>query len=197
MQGDVSFTFLDRIEEVELNIVDRRWQSALALALTLPDICGKAKYPTDGNKKRYIAWYDEYVGAYEQCPGEEGEMPYLSGEVVYQLRCSFLHQGNPNIDKGKINEECCKIDKFVLLTEKKKEFNILSDSASSSEQFWGDKKIGDTYRTYEVNVRRLCFIISACAGAYYKDNPALFNFFDFKVVDLDERYRMLRGINND
>ena len=39
MQGDVSFTFLDRIEEVELNIVDRRWQSALALALTLPDIC--------------------------------------------------------------------------------------------------------------------------------------------------------------
>ena len=38
MQGDVSFTFLDRIEEVELNIVDRRWQSALALALTLPDI---------------------------------------------------------------------------------------------------------------------------------------------------------------
>lgn len=25
--------------------------SALSLALTLPDICGKAKYPTDGNKK--------------------------------------------------------------------------------------------------------------------------------------------------
>lgn len=41
MQGDVSFTLLDRIEEVELNIVDRRWQSALALALTLPDICGE------------------------------------------------------------------------------------------------------------------------------------------------------------
>ena len=41
MQGDVSFTFLDRIEEVELNIVDGRWQSALALALTLPDICGE------------------------------------------------------------------------------------------------------------------------------------------------------------
>ena len=41
MQGDVSFTFLDRIGEVELNIVDGRWQSALALALTLPDICGE------------------------------------------------------------------------------------------------------------------------------------------------------------
>ena len=37
---DVSFTFLDRVREVEWNIVDQRWQSALALALTLPDICG-------------------------------------------------------------------------------------------------------------------------------------------------------------
>ena len=41
MQGDISFTFLDRIKEVELNIVDRRWQSALALELTLPYICGE------------------------------------------------------------------------------------------------------------------------------------------------------------
>jgi len=32
---DVSFTFLDRIEEIELNVRDERWQSALALALTL------------------------------------------------------------------------------------------------------------------------------------------------------------------
>ena len=43
MQGDVSFTFLYRIEEVELNIVDRQWQSALAL--TLPDICGGIAFP--------------------------------------------------------------------------------------------------------------------------------------------------------
>ena len=33
MQTDVSFTFWDRIEEVELNIVDRRYQAALALAM--------------------------------------------------------------------------------------------------------------------------------------------------------------------
>lgn len=39
-QDNASFTFLHRIEEVELNIEDGRWQSALALVLTLPDICG-------------------------------------------------------------------------------------------------------------------------------------------------------------
>lgn len=167
--------------------------SALSLALTLPDICGHAKYPTEqSNKKRYIAWYDEYVGAFEQCPGDEGQMPYLSGEVVYQLRCSFLHQGNPNIDKEKIHEECCKIDKFVLLTEKKKEYNVLMDCSSSSGGFDNGQKSGGPYRCYEVNVRRLCFIISACAKAFYKDNHDIFNFFDFAVVDLDERYRFIR-----
>ena len=163
--------------------------SALSLALTLPDICGKAKYPNEkSTKKRYIDWYDEYVGAYEQCPGEEGKMPYLSGEVVYSLRCSFLHQGNPNIEREKIQEECCRVDHFTLLTEKKKEFNVLSDSANVSEQFFNGKKIGETHRSYEVNVRRLCFILSACAKGYYREHPDQFNFFDFSIVDLDERY---------
>ena len=79
MQGDVSFTFLDRIEEVELNIVDRQWQSALAL--TLPDICGgiafpeivkhyrygrvmldRQKNPTRDVGTQYIRWFDEYAG---------------------------------------------------------------------------------------------------------------------------------------
>ena len=44
-QDNASFTFLHRIEEVELNIEDGRWQSALALALTLPDICGGIAFP--------------------------------------------------------------------------------------------------------------------------------------------------------
>ena len=43
MRGDVRFTFLHRVEEVELNIADGRWQSALAL--TLPDICGGTRLP--------------------------------------------------------------------------------------------------------------------------------------------------------
>ena len=44
-RANVSFTFLDRVTEVELNVRDGRWQSALALALTLPDICGGIAFP--------------------------------------------------------------------------------------------------------------------------------------------------------
>ena len=44
-RSDVSFTFLDRIREIEENIEDGRFQSALALAVTLPDICGGIAFP--------------------------------------------------------------------------------------------------------------------------------------------------------
>ena len=51
-KGDASFTFLDRIREIRWNIQDGRWQSALALALTLPDICGGIAYPETVKKYR-------------------------------------------------------------------------------------------------------------------------------------------------
>ena len=116
--GDVSFTFLDRIEEVELNIVDRRWQSALALALTLPDICGgiafpeivkhyrdgrvmldRQKNPTRDVGTQYIRWFDEYAGDYFKL-SQSDEKPYICGERCWQLRCEYLHQ-----NKGFLNDE--------------------------------------------------------------------------------------------
>lgn len=100
MQGDVSFTFLDRIEEVELNIVDRRWQSALALALTLPDICGgiafpkivkhyrdgrvmldRQKNPTRYVGTQYIRWFDEYAG-HDFKLSQSDEKPILAENAV-------------------------------------------------------------------------------------------------------------------
>lgn len=82
-RGDVSFTFLHRVNEIKLNIEDGRWQSALALALTLPDICGgiafpelvkryrdgrvmldKQKNPTRDVGAQYIRWFDEYAAGF-------------------------------------------------------------------------------------------------------------------------------------
>lgn len=97
--------------------------AALAIALTLPDICGKAEYSSACNTRRYIDWYNKYVAPFECPPSHEGaepeNMPYLSGEVVYNLRNSFLHQGNPNIDNGKIKQKENKIDKFSLVIQSK------------------------------------------------------------------------------
>ena len=83
IQDNASFSFLHRIEEVELNIEDGHWQSALALTLTLPDICGGIAFPEivkryrdgrailDRNQKptrdvgnQYIRWFDTYAAPF-------------------------------------------------------------------------------------------------------------------------------------
>ena len=187
---------LQIVNDINKSLDNDCFLAALSLALTLPDICGKAKFPNErSTKKRYIDWYDEYIGLYEKSPDEEHEMPYLSGEVVYGLRCSLLHQGTPNIEADQIQEERCQINHFVLLTEKKKKHNVLMDSSRVTKQYFGDKQIGDTVRNYEVNVRRLCSILTACAKGYYEEYKNQFDFFECNIVDLDERYEMMRQLN--
>ena len=170
------------ISDVEKALDAEAYMAALSLVLTLPDICAKAEYVNSmKNKDRYIKWYDEYIGKYEKSPRESNdpELPYLSGEVVYQLRCMMLHQGTPNIDKSKISEESCKIDQFVLAVGKKNQFGVYSDESTLSE---GRGK----YRTYRVSVRRLCIIICSTTRGYYKANPEKFDFFEYTILDWDK-----------
>lgn len=175
------------IDDINKALDAEAYMAALSLVLTLPDICAKAEYGDSlGNKVRYIKWFDEYIGQYEKAPVEPGEteMPYLSGEVVYQLRCSVLHQGNPDIDNDKINNEVCKIDHFTLVVEKKKPFDIYIDSAcvSSIAGLAETKPV----RSYRVNVRRLCISITSVAREYYKANRGKFSFFSYNILDWDE-----------
>ena len=55
------------------------------------------------------------------------------------------------------------------------------------QNFFQAEQIGDAIRTYEVDVRRLCFILSACANGYYKENKEKFNFFNCTIVEPDEQ----------
>lgn len=154
--------------------------AALSLMLTLPDICAKAKYGNSlGNKKRYTRWYNEYIGQYEKSPQEKDDisMPYLSGEVIYQLRCNVLHQGTPNIDPEKIDEESCKIDHFTLITQSKNGFELYSDFASYDDYM-------KPVREYKVNIRRLWLVMRASVLAYYRDNKDKFNFFQCSIVEM-------------
>lgn len=124
---------LQLIDDVNKALGAKCYFSALTLALTFPDICGKAEYPQENSTaKRYKDWYDEKIGKYEQCPCEQcrnTSMPYLSGDVVYSLRNSLLHQGTPNINVNIIKDGNNKIDCFELVLESKKSFDIYSDAA--------------------------------------------------------------------
>lgn len=162
--------------------------SALTLALTFPDICGKAEYPKKSTTQRYKDWYDEYIGKYEQSPFEhfcDISMPYLSGEVVYSLRNSLLHQGTPNIDVDKIKDNNNKIDCFELVLESKKQFDIYGDSAAI---------YNETVKSYRVNVRRLCLILCCTARGYYKANQDKFDFFHYSIIDWDSEVNRMRNL---
>lgn len=175
------------IADLEKSLDNDCYFAALSLALALPDICGRAEYPhlATSSKKRYIQWYDEYIGQYEKPPKKDEndeDMPYLSGEVVYQLRCSLLHQGTPNIDKEKIKNNENKIDRFVLVVEKKNDFDLYSDGASVC---WNHVS-SNQFRNYRINVRRFCLIVSRVAKSYYESNKDKFNFINCHVIDWDQ-----------
>lgn len=176
------------VEDINKALDNEAYFSALSLALTLPDICGKAEFPKAKSGRRYISWYDKYIGQYEKCPCEHCKtrpMPYLSGEVVYSLRNSLLHQGTPNVDNDKIDEFSNKVDEFTLIIEKKNKFDIYSDSACVSTSYLGAECLGES-RAYSVNVRRLCLILTLSAKGYFNDNKKKFNFFKFNIIDCEE-----------
>lgn len=78
------------VDAMRAAVADHNSYAALALALTLPDIAGALAMPGTGSKKRYIAWWNEYLTpVYSWSPGH----PMLGGADAYALRCAVLHQG--------------------------------------------------------------------------------------------------------
>lgn len=161
------------IREIEKSLKNECFIAALSLALTLPDICGKAEYPNEHRvSTRYISWYDKFVGDFERSPHN---MPYLSGEILFQLRNCVLHQGTPSIDFDKQYEPRNTLTNFVLTIER------VTQSGSSCIKHNCFMK--DEVRTLEVNLVNICWKLCAVAHAYYTENKDRFNFFNYDLRD--------------
>lgn len=85
--------FEGKIDSVRLALKSGLYEPALALALSLPDICGSIEYPNDTVTARYIKWSDQHI---DMCKNA-GARNEFSGAALYQLRCRFLHNGHSNI----------------------------------------------------------------------------------------------------
>ena len=173
------------IDEMKRSIDNECFIAALMLALSIPDICGKAEYPdTEKIAVRYIKWYDTYVGKYEKPSNPYGsDMPYSSGELIYNLRNSMFHQGTPNIDAGKVKEERCKVDEFRLT------ISDVADGGTSCVSYGQGLKVQK--RILEVNIVNLCSKLSAAAKTYYSTNRHKFDFFNYELRDIRFSYSSL------
>ncbi len=123
----------------------------------------------------------------KRTPKDKDNMPYLSGEVIYSLRCSLLHEGNPNMKNDSLRTHL-PIDHFSLVVKKAKPFDIYFDSSSITD--FGNEHI----REYSMNVRRICMILCNVAESYYMNNKDKFR-FNYEIIDRDEVTSHLRPID--
>lgn len=163
------------VNDIENALKNKSYFSALAMSLALPDICGAAEYPNEtSTAKRYIEWYNKYLGEYMS---DDRGNPYLSGEIVYNLRNTFLHAGSPNIDSNKIKDEANQLDRFGL---------ILGDGTEMCVTLFINTSIVKL-RSMIVDVTYLCKTICDRSLWYYKNNTNKFH-FDFSIDTQDHFY---------
>lgn len=181
----------EMIREIKVCLKNGCFMAALTTALTLPDICGKAQYPDEkSTKKRYEKWFNEYIiNQFEYFFDNCGVTPFFSSNLIYLLRCSVLHQGNPGVDQEKSD-----IDYFELIWREK-------ESASSpifrAELVENESNKSYECKRYSINLRYLCEVICQATENYYNKNKKLFNFFNYNLEVMDFHTRETFGIRSE
>lgn len=103
MDNDI---FLNKISEIRRALDLGLYNCGLALALTLPDICGKVEFPTESkSSQRYKAWFNNYAKPLLTFPAtrlpEDIIIDYtiFTAEECWALRCAVLHAGNYDVER--------------------------------------------------------------------------------------------------
>jgi hypothetical protein len=170
---------IEKIKEIRKAIECECYLSALVLSLTLPDICGKIKYPDfkDNKEKRqaakqYKTWYDNYVKPLYYIDDEDAPEFQFDGTLCYALRCSLLHEGNFEL---KDRDEKTLIDGFKLHVDK-----VLGYPNIHSSYYEKDGK-----RFIDIDAYGLCFLICKAAKDFYDkyEDKAIFEKYDSVVMD--------------
>lgn len=153
---------MEKIDDIRQAVKNKCYYSALALALTIPDIFGKISYdlqinPDTGKEYReyekYIKWFNEYMYEPNRYRGEYEEHykeVQFNGDACYMLRCSYLHNGVADIqsEDGKV-----RVNRFELaILDDNDDFSTFG--ASSGIITDGNGKILD--RHIRVDIRGLC-----------------------------------------
>ena len=165
------------IDEIDKCLENNLYMSALTLCLVLPDMCGRVEYPELSPRERYINWFDKFATPVP--PNPEDGIPYINGQIVYDLRNNVIHSGDPDINDKKSN-----IQKFELLVQENGRACYEGTSSTVVTHYEGTEEVVD-YRKMTISLRDLCTIICCTAKEYYKDNKDKFS-FKYNVVNMEE-----------
>ncbi|WP_051212646.1 hypothetical protein [Butyrivibrio fibrisolvens] len=187
---------IKRIEEIDKALKNDMPESALALTLTLPDICGQIEAPNEKKVgKRYKDWisknvaldkFDVYFDGLVTSAnsGVDPKLPKMDAEAIYRLRCHFLHSGDADIhDDSTVSN----MDHFVL-----KKIGCGEYEDANGRLIVGGFTIyierdedGKETKHYEIDIKYLCDIIVDAARRFYEQIPDKHVFLDHAIEIVD------------
>lgn len=158
------------INEVDKALEQGLYYCALSMALALPDICGKVKYPQERQSQRYQKWFNDYV-TFIPNQVSHGEPISFNGFACWQLRCSFLHSGDFDLTVG---APSIRIKRFRLF------YSVQNPRQRSAAYFDDDGYVLD------LNVSFLCKLICLRAQEFYSAEENKDAFGIAEILDISE-----------
>lgn len=167
-------------KEIEFCLKHKMLFAALSLSLIIPSVLGDIEFKhlksdknEKGDAKRYSAWCDKHI-----CYGLS-EDPYITGHMIYKLRCKFFHTG-----RNKLPELFEKYN-FILKYEENLNPNILSNDIY---------EIGEQKITMVIDVVSLCRRIVICCEKFLESDLYIKE-PKFNVIDFEEIKQKQKGID--
>lgn len=181
--------FIERqIGDVRAAVEADNLLSALALALTFPDVFGQVLYPeiVANNGRRitgaqYAKWFDEHVGTEYEAPDEPGSQElknYFNGSMCWKLRCAYLHEGKSDNDYPYESSDTrsgseCEFE-FELALHACDAIGDMTDSTTPNL----------VKRHVRIDVGKLCSRLCDAAELCLRDNAGRFDEATSDVLDL-------------
>ena len=167
---------LSRIEEIAHCIEAKCYYGALALSLTLPDICGQIDYPQEKRVGlRYVNWFDTFVKPLYFIKSPDAPTNQFDGNSCYALRCAFLHSSNYDL---KQQNPSIHIDSFKFHVDIAEKLNAVYNSYS----FIDGKCIVD------LDLYGLCNVITVAAKLYYDNSNNKIQFCNFEAAICEDSW---------
>lgn len=148
---------------------------ALALALTIPDVCGGSVSPGIKNVgKRYRDWFDKWaLPSFVDHTGFDADgqpnRAYFDGEMCYRLRCRFLHENSPEIRPTSYDEEPG--------TDYQYFFELAVNGTDSYGETWSstmqDGMLPPRIRRVRIDIGALCEALCSAAERFLMESQDL------------------------
>ena len=167
------------IDTMNRALENQEYFVALTMALIIPDLCSQIQYPNEEYvSKRYKQWYKEWLGPTKDELEFIDDSPYLSADLVYELRNAVVHSASSDIKYNHVHQTQNQLTKFSILIEKKNDCDIYANHSSITRN-----NVGTEEREYTLNLRGFCKKMTDVANVFMRKNS---NDILLKNVEFEE-----------